>query len=52
MNNIWSFAGDSDRGEVNQMLVQPFVNYNLGRGLAVSIVPIIAEDWKASSGQK
>ena len=29
INNVWSFAGDSDRKDVNQMLLQPFVNYNL-----------------------
>ena len=29
INNVWSFAGDSDRRDVNQMLIQPFVNYNL-----------------------
>ena len=31
INNVWSFAGDSDRKDVNQMLIQPFVNYNLPR---------------------
>ena len=30
-NNIWSFAG-SDRDNVNLMTVQPFVDYNFGRG--------------------
>jgi hypothetical protein len=40
-NNIWSFAGDDARADVNQMLIQPFVNYNLGRGLAVGTAPII-----------
>ena len=29
-NNLWSFAGDSDRDNVNLMTVQPFVNYNIG----------------------
>ena len=31
-NNLWSFAGDSDRENVNLMTVQPFVNYNFGQG--------------------
>ena len=30
-NNIWSFAGPSDAASINQMLVQPFVNYNFER---------------------
>ena len=52
MNNIWSFAGDDERADVNQMLIQPFVNYNLGRGLAIGSVPIVTADWEASSGQQ
>lgn len=50
--NIWSFAGDSDRDDVNQFLVQPFVNYNLGDGLAIGSVPMITANWKADSGEK
>jgi hypothetical protein len=52
VNNIWSFAGDDDRADVNQMLIQPFVNYNLGRGLAIGSVPIITANWEAPGGQK
>jgi hypothetical protein len=40
-NNIWSFAGDSDRDNVNLMTIQPFVNYNFGKGWYVSSSPII-----------
>jgi hypothetical protein len=50
--NIWSFAGDSDRDDVNQFLLNPFVNYNLGDGLAIGSVPIITANWKADSGEK
>ena len=28
VNNLWSFAGDNDREDINQMLIQYFVNYN------------------------
>ena len=52
LNNIWSFAGDSSRSYVNQMLFQPFVNYNLGRGLAIGSVPILTANWAAPSGQE
>jgi len=52
VNNIWSFAGDDDRANVNQMLIQPFINYNLGRGLAIGSAPIITANWEAPSGQK
>ena len=35
-NNLWSFAGDSDRDNVNLMTVQPFVNYNFEEGWYVA----------------
>jgi hypothetical protein len=46
-NNIWSFAGDSDRDNVNLMTVQPFVNYNFEKGWYVSASPIITANWAA-----
>ena len=46
-NNIWSSAGDSDRDNVNLMTVQPFVNYNFGKGWYVSSSPIITANWAA-----
>ena len=47
--NIWSFAGDSDRGDVNQMLIQYFINYNLPDGWYLSSAPIITANWEADS---
>ena len=32
VNPLWSFAGDDDRADVNQTLIQPIVNYNLPGG--------------------
>ena len=29
IGNLWSCAGDADRRDVNQFILQPFVNYNL-----------------------
>ncbi len=46
-NNIWSFAGNDDRGDVNQMLVQPFVNFNMPGGWYLSSGPIITANWEA-----
>lgn len=46
-NNLWSFAGDSDRDNVNLMTIQPFVNYNFGKGWYVSSSPIITANWAA-----
>src|SRR4051794_25616460 len=51
INNQWSSAGDNDRRQVNQMLVQPFVNYNLGKGWYLASSPIITADWEAKQGK-
>ncbi|RJP66366.1 MAG: neuromedin U [Candidatus Abyssobacteria bacterium SURF_17] len=47
VNNIWSFAGDDDREDVNTFLLQPFVNYNLPKGWYLSSAPIITANWEA-----
>jgi len=47
----WSFAGWGDQ-DVSQMVIQPFVNYNIGDGWYLSSVPLITADWEASSGNK
>jgi hypothetical protein len=51
-NNVWSFAGDSERADVNIMLIQYFVNYNFSGGWYVSSAPIITANWKAEEGQE
>jgi len=50
-NNQWSFAGWGDRN-VNAMLVQPFVNYNLPHGWYLVTAPIITADWEANSDNR
>ncbi len=45
-NNLWSYAGESNRPEVNQFLAQPFINYNLPKGWYISLSPIITANWK------
>jgi hypothetical protein len=44
---LWSFAGKSDREDVSQTLVQPFINYNFDHGWYVSSAPIMTANWKA-----
>lgn len=50
--NTWSIGGDSDRSDVNQLFVQPFVTYNFDRGWYVTSAPAITADWKARSSQR
>jgi hypothetical protein len=40
INNLWSFAGDGNRSNVNAMLLQPFFNYNLPKGWYLTTSPI------------
>ena len=49
---LWSFAGDSDRKEVSQFLLEPFVNYNLDKGWYLTTSPIITHNAEASSGER
>lgn len=49
-SNVWSVAGESNRGDVNFFFAQWFLNYNFGRGLALGTVPIITCDWEADYG--
>ena len=48
-NNIWSVGGDDDRADVNQMLLQPFVNYNMADGWYLVSAPVITANWEADS---
>jgi hypothetical protein len=50
-NNQWSFAGWGDT-KVNALLIQPFVNYNFGKGWYAVSAPIVTANWVASSGDK
>jgi hypothetical protein len=46
-NNVWSFAGQSNRPTVNQFLTQYFINYNLAHGWYLTSAPIITANWAA-----
>lgn len=49
---LWSVAGPSSRKDVSQLLLQPFVNYNLPDGWYLVSSPIITADWTAGSGNR
>lgn len=52
VNNIWSFAGDSSRKDVNQMTLQPFVNYNFKDGWYASSSPLVTANWMAENDNR
>lgn len=46
---LFSFAGESDRPYVSQMLIQPFVNYNFDDGWYATFSPIVTANWNATT---
>ena len=51
-NQLWRIGGSDNTTAINSFFVQPFVNYNLKRGWALSTSPTITADWNAPSGQQ
>lgn len=49
---LWSVAGPGSRKDVNQLLLQPFVNYNMPGGWYLVSSPIITADWTADAGNR
>jgi hypothetical protein len=52
IRQLWSFAGDDKRADVNQFLIEPFLNYNLEGGWYLLADSIIIANWDAPSGQR
>ena len=50
--NVWSFAGDSARADVNFFFSQYFITYVLPSSLYFTTGPIITANWEAESGQQ
>ena len=51
-NNIWSVAGSGSRPDVNQFLLQYFINYNLKKGWFLTWQPTLTANWEAPSGNQ
>ena len=46
-NQVWSFAGDERRDDVDQMFVQPFLAYQARRTLTLTVQSEATANWKA-----
>ena len=46
-NHIWSFAGDSDRGDVNATFLQPFLSYTTKQAWTYSLNTGSTRNWEA-----
>jgi hypothetical protein len=51
-SQLWTFEDAGGSPEVDQLLVQYFVNYNLPRGWAIVTAPSITASWDAPSGER
>ena len=47
-NQIWSFAGDSDRGELNVTFLQPFLAYTFPSATTIALNSESTYDWASS----
>ena len=52
VQNLFSVAGPAARPDVNQMLLQPFANYNLRHGWYLTSSPIITANWEVNPNQR
>ena len=52
VQNLWSVGGDSDRPEVNKLLLRPLVNINLPREWYITSKPNISANWNASGDDR
>jgi hypothetical protein len=50
-SQLWSIAGQVNRPNISAALFQPFFNYNLKGGWAISTAPIITANWTAAQNK-
>jgi hypothetical protein len=48
-NQVWSFAGNTDRADVNQMFVQPFLAYTTKTALTITLQSESVGNFKADT---
>jgi hypothetical protein len=51
-NHLWSWAGDSDRGDVNQTFLQPFLALGAGHGVTLTLNTEATANWEAPDGEE
>ena len=51
VSQLWSFAGQVNRPNISAALFQPFFNYNLKGGWAITTAPIITANWTAAQNK-
>jgi hypothetical protein len=49
---IWSFAGDSQRTDVNNLAIEPIITYNFTKQWYLVTDPVILANWELDSGDR
>lgn len=52
MRQIWSFAGDDERSDVNNLVIEPVFTYKLKPQWYLYTDPIITANWQQSQGDR
>jgi hypothetical protein len=52
INQLWSFAGSSASGDLNQTTLEYFVYANFGNGWWIGTSPVNIADWEASGDER
>jgi hypothetical protein len=50
-NQIWSFSGNTDRADVNQMFFQPFLAYQASRTWTITLQSETTANWEVDEGR-
>jgi len=50
-NQVWSFSGNPDRADVNQMFLQPFLALQATKTLTVTLQSETAANWEVTEGR-
>lgn len=52
ISQLWPMADAAGDPKTDLFTLQPFINYNFGRGWALAFAPIISANWNASNGNE
>jgi hypothetical protein len=51
ISQFWPLTDEGGAPETDLFVLQPFINYNFGKGYALSFAPVISANWDADEGQ-
>jgi len=52
LSQAWPMTDANGDPETDVFILQPFLNYNFGKGWALNAAPVISANWNAASGQE